>query len=124
MSVCAGATVARFAVIIDLWKQGVSQLITPHSTLARDTQLTQRCQVTSAFAVPVDARPLSGAHRHRVWHDAPRTSNSLMVRRDGSTTSAIARQHELQLPLLLGLLDNQSYNHEQMDVFHLDLLLG
>ena len=45
-----------------------------------------------------------------------------MVRRDGSTTSAIARQHELQLPLLLGLLDNRSSNHEQMDVFH--LLLG
>ena len=29
---------------------------------------------------------------------------------------------ELRLPLLLGLLDNQSHNHEQMDVFH--LLLG
>ena len=28
-----------------------------------------------------------------------------------STTSAIARQHELQLPLLLGLLDNQSCHH-------------
>ena len=49
-------------------------------------------------------------------------TNSLTVRRDGSTTSAIARQHELQLPLLLGLLDNRSSNHEQMDVFH--LLLG
>ena len=49
-------------------------------------------------------------------------TKSLTVRRDGSTTSAIARQHELQLPLLLGLLDNRSSNHEQMDVFH--LLLG
>ena len=35
---------------------------------------------------------------------------------------AIALRHELRLPLLLGLLDNQSHNHEQMDVFH--LLLG
>jgi hypothetical protein len=37
--------------------------------------------------------------------------NSLTLCRDGSTTSAIARQHKLQLPLLLGLLDNQSCNH-------------
>ncbi len=49
-------------------------------------------------------------------------TNSLTVRRDGSMTSAIALRHELRLPLLLGLLDNQSHNHEQMDVFH--LLLG
>jgi len=49
-------------------------------------------------------------------------TNSLTVRRDGSMTSAIALHHELRLPLLLGLLDNQSHNHEQMDVFH--LLLG
>ena len=48
-------------------------------------------------------------------------TNLLTLRRDGSTTSAIALQHELQLPLLLGLLDNQSHNHEQMDVFHLQL---
>ena len=51
-------------------------------------------------------------------------TKSLTVRRNGSTTSTIARQQELQLPLLLDLLNNQSYNHEQMDVFHLDLLLG
>ena len=50
------------------------------------------------------------------------STNSLTVRRDGSMTSAIALHHELRLPLLLGLLDNQSHNHEQMDVFH--LLLG
>jgi hypothetical protein len=37
-----------------------------------------------------------------------------MVRRDGSTMSAIALQHELQLPLLLGLLDNQSHNQETL----------
>jgi hypothetical protein len=49
-------------------------------------------------------------------------TNSLTVRRDGSMTSTIALHHELRLPLLLGLLDNQSHNHEQMDVFH--LLLG
>ena len=41
---------------------------------------------------------------------------------DGSTTSTIARQQELHLPLLLDLLNNQSSNHEQMDMFH--LLLG
>ena len=41
-------------------------------------------------------------------------TNSLMVRRDGSTMSAIALQHELQLPLLLGLLDNQSHNQETL----------
>ena len=44
------------------------------------------------------------------------------MRRDGTTTSTIARQQKLQLPLLLDLLNNQSFNHEQMDVFH--LLLG
>jgi hypothetical protein len=63
----------------------------------------------------------------RLWRPsrmARRThpTKSLTVRRDGSTTSTIARQQELQLPLLLDLLNNQSYNHEQMDVFH--LLLG
>jgi hypothetical protein len=67
-----------------------------------------------------------GGQRLALPHSRPmpqgRSRNSLTVRRDGSTTSAIALQHELQLPLLLGLLDNQSHNHEQMDVFH--LLLG
>ena len=47
---CAGAPVARFAVIIDLWRRGYHSLSPPTQHL-RATLSSQRCQVTSAFAV-------------------------------------------------------------------------
>ena len=50
------------------------------------------------------------------------TTNSLMVRPNGSPAPATARQRSFQLPLLIKLFCNQSCGHKQMDM--LNLLLG
>ena len=47
---------------------------------------------------------------------------SLMARPNGWSVSATARQHGLQLPLLLKLFIHQSCGHQQLDM--LSLLLG
>ena len=47
---------------------------------------------------------------------------SLMARPNGWSASATARQHGLQLPLLLKLFIHQSCGHQQLDM--LSLLLG
>ena len=47
---------------------------------------------------------------------------SLMARPNGSSTSATARRHGFQLPLLIKLFSHQSCGHQQLGM--LNLLLG
>ena len=49
-------------------------------------------------------------------------TNPLMVRPNGSSASAIARQRVFRLPLLIKMFSNQSCGNKHMDM--LNLLLG